>query len=67
MKKEERERLQRQRLEEMKKFETEICGEEAACIAGVDEAGRGPQVRLWRRQLCFPGILMCRGSMIPKS
>ena len=42
MKKEERERLQRQRLEEMKKFETEICGEEAACIAGVDEAGRGP-------------------------
>ena len=26
----------------MKKFETEICGEEAACIAGVDEAGRGP-------------------------
>ena len=42
MKKEERERLQRERLEEMKNFETEICGEDAVCIAGVDEAGRGP-------------------------
>ena len=42
MNKKERELFQRQRLEEMKQFEKEICGEEAVCIAGVDEAGRGP-------------------------
>lgn len=42
MKKEERERLQRQRLLEMKQFEVEICGKDVLYIAGVDEAGRGP-------------------------
>ncbi len=42
MKKEERELRMRQRLEEMKQFETELCGDEVQYIAGVDEAGRGP-------------------------
>lgn len=42
MKKAEREAYLRQRLEEMKRFETEICGKDVRYIAGVDEVGRGP-------------------------
>lgn len=42
MNKQEREQYLRQRLEEMKAFETETCGSDAVYIAGVDEVGRGP-------------------------
>lgn len=42
MNKRECEQYLRQRLEEMKRFETETCGGEVAYIAGVDEVGRGP-------------------------
>ena len=42
MNKEERLAFQKQRLEEMKHFEAELCGEQAQYIAGADEAGRGP-------------------------
>lgn len=42
MKRAEREAYLKQRLADMKQFETELCGEEARYIAGVDEVGRGP-------------------------
>lgn len=42
MNKQEREQHLRKRLEEMKEFETEICGSGVSYIAGVDEVGRGP-------------------------
>lgn len=42
MNKQEREQYLKQRLEEMKRFETETCGKDITYIAGVDEAGRGP-------------------------
>lgn len=42
MNKQEREAYLRQRLIEMKQFETDTCGENCRYIAGIDEVGRGP-------------------------
>lgn len=42
MKKEERENLQRQRLIEMKQYESELYQKDTFYVAGVDEVGRGP-------------------------
>lgn len=42
MKKEEREKLQKKRLKEMKKYEEELYESGVNYIAGVDEVGRGP-------------------------
>ncbi|MCQ4635373.1 ribonuclease HII [Anaerovorax odorimutans] len=42
MNKQEKEAYLAQRLQEMKQFETELCGSATRFIAGVDEVGRGP-------------------------
>ena len=42
MKKAEREKLQKKRLAEMKKYEEELYESGVSYIAGVDEVGRGP-------------------------
>ena len=42
MKKEERERLQKKRLAEMKQYEEKLYESGISYIAGVDEVGRGP-------------------------